>query len=112
MSIVENSVKATAKRITYGIEIKVGSFTLNEWGLHESQAKEVNELLVLNGDKPIVVDGVTFSLRECRRYRASPSKDGCAAAENGYTSAANRSRQDQSGQSAYQRSGAAMQALP
>lgn len=63
MSIVENSVKATAKRITYGIEIKVGSFTLNEWGLHESQAKEVNELLVLNGDKPIVVDGVTFSRR-------------------------------------------------
>jgi hypothetical protein len=63
MSIVENSVKATAKRITYGIEIKVGTFTLNEWGLHESQAKEVNELLVLNGDKPITVDGVTFSRR-------------------------------------------------
>lgn len=67
MSIVENSVKATAKRITYGIEIKVGSFTLNEWGLHESQAKEVNELLVLNGDKPVVVktaDGsITFSRR-------------------------------------------------
>ena len=63
MSIVEQAQKATAKRITYGIEIKVGSFTLNEWGLHESQAKEVNELLVLNGDKPVVVDGVTFSRR-------------------------------------------------
>lgn len=67
MSIVEAATKATAKRITYGIEIKVGSFTLNEWGLHESQAKEVNELLVLNGDKPVVVktaDGsITFSRR-------------------------------------------------
>lgn len=63
MSIVEQAQKATAKRITYGIEIKAGSFTLNEWGLHESQAKEVNELLVLNGDKPFTVDGLTFSRR-------------------------------------------------
>jgi hypothetical protein len=63
MSIVEQAQKASAKRITYGIEIKVGNFTLNEWGLHESQAKEVHELLTLNGDKPVTVEGVTFSRR-------------------------------------------------
>lgn len=63
MSIVEQAIKPSAKRITYGIDIKVGSFSLNEWGLHESQAKEVNELLILNGDQPVTVDGVTFSRR-------------------------------------------------
>lgn len=63
MSIVNEATKATAKRTTYGIEIKAGAFTLNEWGLHESQAKEVNELLTLNGDKAITVDGLTFSRR-------------------------------------------------
>ena len=63
MSIVEQASKASAKRVTYGIEIKAGSFTLNEWGLHESQAKEVNELLTLNGNAPITVDGLTFSRR-------------------------------------------------
>jgi hypothetical protein len=67
MSIVEQATKATAKRITYGIEIRVGEFTLNEWGLHESQAKEVNEMLVLNGDRPVTVEtddgSITFSRR-------------------------------------------------
>lgn len=63
MSIVEQAGKPSAKRVTYGIEIKAGDFTINEWGLHESQAKEVNELLTLNGDKPITVDGLTFSRR-------------------------------------------------
>lgn len=67
MSIVENSTRPTTKRVTYGIEIRVGEFTLNEWGLHESQAKEVNELLVLNGDKPVTVEtadgNITFSRR-------------------------------------------------
>ena len=79
MSIVEQAVKATtAKRITYGIEIRVlpfptpageqpvantTTFTLNEWGLHESQAKEVNELLILNGDKPVTVGALEFTRR-------------------------------------------------
>ena len=64
MSIVNESVKPSAKRTTYGIDIKVGQFTFNEWGLHESQAKEVSELLTLNGDKPVTIDSVTFSRRE------------------------------------------------
>jgi len=63
MSIVEQATKASAKRVTYGIDIKVGTFSLNEWGLHESQAKEVNELLTLNGNEPITIEGVTFSRR-------------------------------------------------
>ena len=64
MSIVETATKPTTKRVTYGIEIKAGQFTLNEWGLHESVAREVNEILVLNGDKPFEVDGLTFSRRQ------------------------------------------------
>ena len=64
MSIVEQAQKATAKRVTYGIDIRVGSFSLNEWGLHESQAKEVNELLTLNNNEPITIEGVTFSRRQ------------------------------------------------
>ena len=68
MAIVDVAQKpSTAKRVTFGIEIRVGSFTFNEWGLHESQAREVNELLVLNADKPVQIeteDGtITFSRR-------------------------------------------------
>lgn len=64
MSIVNEQVKPNAKRVTYGIDITVGQFSLNEWGLHESVAKEVNELLTLNGDKPVEIDGLTFSRRK------------------------------------------------
>jgi len=63
MSIVETATKASAKRVTYGIDIKAGQFTLNEWGLHESVAKEVNDILTQNGDKPFTIDGLTFSRR-------------------------------------------------
>jgi hypothetical protein len=63
MAIVETAVKPNAKRVTYGIEIKAGQFTLNEWGLHESVAKEVNDILTLRGDQPFTLDGLTFSRR-------------------------------------------------
>ncbi len=66
MSIVNQAVStkaATAKRVTYGIELKVGTFVLNEWGLHESQAKEVHEVLVSRNDEPFTVQGITFSRR-------------------------------------------------
>lgn len=63
MSIVEQGVKPAAKRVTYGIMIKAGSFTLNEWGLTESDAKTVNEILTVGGDQPFTVDGLTFSRR-------------------------------------------------
>lgn len=61
--IVEKAVQATAKRVTYGIELKVGNISLNEWGLHESVAKQVHEQLVRNGDKPFVLGGIEFSRR-------------------------------------------------
>lgn len=64
MSIVEQSTPRTAaKRVTYGILIKAGSFTLNEWGLNETDAKTVNEILVASGDKPFELNGLTFSRR-------------------------------------------------
>ena len=63
MSIVETATKATGKRVTYGILIKAGSFVLNEWGLNETDAKTVNEILVSNGDKPFELNGLTFSRR-------------------------------------------------
>lgn len=69
MSIVSESVnKAMAKRITFGIEVKVRQpdgteVTLNEWGLHESQAKEVNEMLILGNNEPIVLGNMTFVRR-------------------------------------------------
>jgi hypothetical protein len=63
-NIVEQSVKPNAKRVTYGIDITCGSFSLNEWGLHETVAKEVNDLLVANNDKPVELEGLTFSRRK------------------------------------------------
>jgi hypothetical protein len=65
MSIVEtvSTKPATARRVTYGILIKAGTFTLNEWGLTESDARTVNEILVSNGDKPFELNGLTFSRR-------------------------------------------------
>lgn len=64
MTIVSESIKPNAKRTTYGIDITVGPYSFNEWGLHESVAKEVNEVLVMNGDQPVTLDGVTFSRRK------------------------------------------------
>lgn len=63
-NVVESQKAASTKgRVSYGIEIRVGSFTLNEWGLHESQAKQVHEKLLRDGDKPFTVGGITFSRR-------------------------------------------------
>jgi hypothetical protein len=63
-NIVEQSVRPDKKRVTYGIDITVGQFSFNEWGLHESVAKEVNELLTLNNNQPLVLEGVTFTRRK------------------------------------------------
>jgi len=66
INIVKDSTApaATTRRVTHGIEITVGEFKLNEWGLHETQAKEISELLTLNGNEPVVIDGVTFSRKQ------------------------------------------------
>lgn len=66
MTIVNEAVKAptsTAKRVTYGIDVIVGSTHFNEYALHESEAKTVNRLLTLNGDKPLppTKDGVVYA---------------------------------------------------
>lgn len=61
-NIVETS-KPAGKRTTYGILIKAGSFSLNEWGLTESDAKQVHEILVARDDSPFELNGLTFSRR-------------------------------------------------
>lgn len=68
MNIVENA-KSPAKggRVSYGIVIHVTNFptnVLNEWGLSETKAREVNELLTLTGDKPFDSLGLTYSRRQ------------------------------------------------
>jgi len=71
-NIAQQAVKAsTAKRIVYGIDIKVGSTPINEFGLHESYAKQVNRILELNGDKPFTTrDGLTISRRVASGFAA------------------------------------------
>lgn len=67
MSIVNESTKAPkGQRVTYGIDIIVGKTTFNEWGLHESEAKVVSELLTLNKDEPLPpnADGVVYARRK------------------------------------------------
>jgi hypothetical protein len=61
-NIVE-SPKPAGKRVTYGILIKAGSFSLNEWGLTESDAKQVHEILVVRKDEPFELNGLTFARR-------------------------------------------------
>jgi len=61
--IKDSAVPSTNKRTTFGIEITSGAFKLNEWGLHETQAKEIDQLLTLNGDQPVTIDGLVFSRR-------------------------------------------------
>ena len=66
MSLVNESTKAPkGQRVTYGIDIKVGKAVLNEWGLHESEAKTVSELLTINGDRdlPPTKDGIVYARR-------------------------------------------------
>jgi hypothetical protein len=72
MSIVNESTKAPkGQRVTYGIDITVGKTTFNEWGLHESEAKVVSELLTLNKDQPITTsDGIVYSRRPLSQKQA------------------------------------------
>jgi hypothetical protein len=48
----------TAGRVNYGLDIRVGSFRLNEWAFSPTQAKTAHERLVKNGDKPFEVKSV------------------------------------------------------
>lgn len=64
-NIIEKSAASTKGRVSYGIEIVVGSTSFNEWGLSESEAKDVHELLTLNGDEPLppTSDGIVYKRR-------------------------------------------------
>jgi len=67
MAIVEQAVPTTATkgRVSYGIDICVGNTVFNEWGLSESEAKDVHELLLLNDDEPLdpTPDGIVYKRR-------------------------------------------------
>jgi hypothetical protein len=66
-NIVDMKVPASTgkSRVSYGIDICIGSSIYNEWGLSESEAKDVHELLILNGEEPLppTKDGVVFKRR-------------------------------------------------
>lgn len=67
-NIVDLKVPASTgkSRVSYGIDVCVGQSTVyNEWGLSESEAKEVHELLILNGEEPLppTADGVVYKRR-------------------------------------------------
>ena len=68
MSIVEQAAATAATktgRVSYGIDICIGKTTFNEWGLSESEAKDVHELLLLNDDEPLppTEDGIVYKRR-------------------------------------------------
>jgi hypothetical protein len=56
-NIVENAAAATksTNRVNYGLDLRVGSFRLNEWAFSPTQAKLAHERLVKNGDQPFEV---------------------------------------------------------
>lgn len=66
-NIVDLKVPASTgkSRVSYGIDVCIGSTVFNEWALSESEAKEVHELLILNGEEPLppTADGVTYKRR-------------------------------------------------
>jgi hypothetical protein len=66
-NIVDMKVPASTgkSRVSYGIDICIGSTVFNEWGLSESEAKDVNDLLTLNGEEPLdpTSDGVVYKRR-------------------------------------------------
>lgn len=73
MSIAERVAAPKTGRTSYGIVIEVNGVVLNEWGLQEPEAKDIHELLVLNGEQPLTEvpgwDGFTFSRRQVREQR-------------------------------------------
>jgi len=66
-NIVDMKVPASTgkSRVSYGIDICVAGTVFNEWGLSESEAKEVHELLILNGEEPLppTADGIVYKRR-------------------------------------------------
>jgi hypothetical protein len=56
-NIVESqaAAKPAAGRVNYGLDLRVGSFRLNEWAFSPTQAKTAHERLVKNGNKPFEV---------------------------------------------------------
>ena len=78
MPITEQAVTApsTGKRTVYSIEVcgtgpdgNVISF--NEFALNESEAKDMHEMLNINGNEPVEVNGVTYKRRPLSAKKSS-----------------------------------------
>lgn len=77
MSIVEQTTApTTGKRTVYSIEVCVTGtsgnvVSFNEFALNESEAKEMHELLNINGNEPVEVDGIVYKRRPLSVKKAS-----------------------------------------
>lgn len=55
-NIVETQAAAkTAGRVNYGLDLRVGTFRLNEWAFSPTQAKLAHERLLKSGNVPFEV---------------------------------------------------------
>lgn len=55
-NIVEAAVSSKAAgRVNYGLDLRVGTFRLNEWAFSPTQAKAAHERLVKSGNQPFEV---------------------------------------------------------
>lgn len=78
MPITEHTVAppTTGKRVVYSIEVVVtgtdgSEISFNEFALNESEAKEMHEMLNINGNEPVEVNGVTYKRRPLSAKKSS-----------------------------------------
>ena len=78
MPITEQAVPAptTGKRTVYSIEVTVqgtdgSTISFKEFALNESEAKEMHEMLNINGNEPVEVNGITYKRRPLSAKKAS-----------------------------------------
>lgn len=95
MPITEQAVTApsTGKRTVYSIEVCVTGtdgnvISFNEFALNESEAKDMHEMLNINGNEPVEVNGVVYKRRPLSVKKASfaEKKAQLLAAKAGATS--------------------------
>ena len=95
MPITEQAVPApsTGKRTVYSIEVCVtgddgSTISFNEFALNESEARDMHEMLNINGNEPVEVNGVVYKRRPLSAKKSSfaEKKAELLAAHGGATS--------------------------
>lgn len=51
----QGTAAKSTNRVNFGLDLRVGTFRLNEWAFSPSQAKTAHERLVKNGNQPFEV---------------------------------------------------------